>query len=89
MTSTKVNPLLRRSEIDFEVQQPSTPSRADARREVAAQLGVKTERVYIVKLQTKTGTHRTVGRAHVYDTFERARLVERRHIIERNKLPGD
>ncbi|RLI32185.1 30S ribosomal protein S24e, partial [Candidatus Bathyarchaeota archaeon] len=84
--STKDNPLLGRREIDFEIQHPSTPRRVDVRKEMAAQMGVDVEKVYIVKLETKTGSHRTLGRAHIYDTVERALLVEREHIVERNKL---
>lgn len=87
LISTKMNPLLGRREVAFEIQQPSTPSRVDTRKEIAAQMKVDLERVYIVKLETKTGTQKTVGRAHVYDTVERALLVERDHIMERNKLP--
>lgn len=89
LTSTKRNPLLGRREVDFEIQESSTPSRVDMRKEIAAQMKVDLDLVYIVKLETKTGTHKTVGRAHVYDTLDRARLVERSHILERNKLPAE
>ena len=87
LISTKMNPLLGRREVDFEIQESSTPSRVDTRKEIAAQMKVDLERVYLVKLETKTGTQKTVGRAHVYDKVDRARLVEREHILERNKLP--
>lgn len=87
--STRMNPLLGRREVNFEIQQPSTPRRAEVRKEMATQLGVGIEKVYIVKLETKTGSHRTLGRAHIYDTVERALLVERKHIIERNKPPEE
>jgi len=82
--SRKENPLLVRKEIVFEVQNPSTPSRMDARNEVAALLKVVPERIYILKLKTRSGTQKTVGRAHIYDTVERAQRVEEKYIIARN-----
>jgi ribosomal protein S24E len=82
--SRKENPLLARREVGFEVQNPSTPSRMDARNEVATLLKVTPERVYILELRTRSGTQRTVGRAHIYDTVERAQRVEERYIIARN-----
>jgi ribosomal protein S24E len=82
--SRKENPLLARREVDFEVQDPSTPNRMDARNQIATLLKVTPERVYILKLKTRNGTQRTVGRAHIYDTVERAQRVEKRHIIARN-----
>jgi len=84
LTSTKKNPLLARREINFEIRQPSTPSRLDTRNQIAELLKVEPERVYILKLETRTGTQTTVGKAHVYDTLERAQLVEESHIIARN-----
>jgi len=84
LTSTKKNPLLVRREINFEVRQPSTPSRLDTRNQIADILKVEPERVYILKLETRTGTQITVGRAHVYDAVKRAQLVQESHIIARN-----
>jgi len=85
--SRRENPLLARKEIEFKVQTSSTPSRVDARNQIAALLKVDPERIYILKLQTRSGTQTTVGRAHVYDTVERAQRVEKRHIIARNNPP--
>jgi len=84
LISTKRNPLLARREIDFEIQQPSTPSRLDTRNLIAEQLKVDPERVYILRLETQTGTQTTIGRSHVYDADERAQLIEESHIIARN-----
>jgi len=90
LISRRENPLLARKEIEFRVQNPSTPSRGDARNQIAALLKVDPERIYILKLQTRSGTQTTVGRAHVYDTVERAQRVEKRHIMARNNpLKGE
>jgi len=84
LISTKKNPLLARMETDFKVEQPSTPTRLDARNQIAELFKVDPDRVYILKLETRTGTQTTIGKAHVYDTLERAQLVEDSHIIARN-----
>ncbi len=85
MISTRLNPLLDRREIYFEIVDESTPSRNRVRRELAAQLKVDLERVWIRKLETQTGTRRTIGRAHIYEEGSRALLVEPKYIINRNK----
>jgi ribosomal protein S24E len=89
LISRKENPLLARKEVDFEVQDPSTPSRAEARNQIAALLKVAPDRVYILKLQTRSGTQKTLGRAHVYDSAERAQHIEERYIITRNNPPKE
>lgn len=83
--STRLNPLLDRREIYFEIVDDSTPSRDRVRKELAAHLKVDLERVWIRKLETQTGTHRTIGRAHVYEKGSRALLIEPKYIINRNK----
>ena len=45
------------------------------------------DRVWVRQMETKTGTHRTFGLAHVYDDAERAHEVEPEHIIGRNQPP--
>jgi len=61
----------------------------EVRRELAAMLKADLERVWVRRMGTKTGTHRTVGLAHVYDDAAQALAVEPEHIIERNKLPQE
>ena len=82
-----MNPLIGRREITFEIRETSTPGRVEVRQELAAMLKVDLERVWVRWMETKTGTHRTVGLAHVYDDAERALEVEPGHIIMRNQLP--
>ncbi|MFQ6054248.1 MAG: 30S ribosomal protein S24e [Candidatus Bathyarchaeia archaeon] len=87
MTSTRVNPLIGRREITFQIHEAATPRRTDVRRELAAMLNVDLDRVWVRRLETKTGTQLTVGLAHVYDDPERAMKVEPEHIIIRNRIP--
>lgn len=71
----------------FEIQQPSTPTRSEVRREIAVLLKAELDRVWIRKMETKTGTNLTVGLAHVYDDPAKALQVEPKHIIRRNQQP--
>jgi len=87
LTSTKNNPLLSRREVTFEIQEPTTPSRAAVRREIAVLLKADLDKVYVKKIETKTGTHRTIGLVHVYEDAENALKVEPKHIVNRNTAP--
>ena len=87
MTSTRANPLIERREVTFEIDEAATPKRVDVRRELAVMLKADLDRVWVRRMETKTGTHRTVGLAHVYDDAAQALEVEPKHIIERNQSP--
>lgn len=50
-------------------------------------LKVELDRVWVRSIETKTGTHTTVGLAHVYNDPERALVVEHDYIIQRNQKP--
>jgi ribosomal protein S24E len=84
LTSTKTNPLFKRREIEFKVEEPSTPSRSSVRIELAVALRVEMNQVYVREMKTKSGTRTTLGVAHVYEDPETALKVEPKHIIERN-----
>ena len=84
IVSKRHNPLIGRTEIDFEVRSDETPKRIEVRKELASMLNVELDRVYVVKMLTKTGLRLTVGRAHVYDSAERAVFIEPEHIKRRN-----
>jgi len=84
LTSTKTNPLFKRREIEFKVEEPSTPSRSSVRIELAVALRVELNQVYVREMKTKSGTRTTLGISHVYEDPETALKVEPKHIIERN-----
>jgi ribosomal protein S24E len=77
-----------RREVTFEIQEPATPSRSEVRREIALLLKTDLDNVWVKRLETHTGTHRTVGLAHIYESAEAAMRVEPEHTILRNKTPG-
>ncbi len=45
------------------------------------------DRVWVRSIETKTGTHTTVGLAHVYKDPGKALVVEPEYIIQRNQKP--
>jgi ribosomal protein S24E len=85
LTSVKRNPLFNRQEIEFEVEQVKTPSRSNVRIGIAVALKVDLNQVYVREIKTKSGTHVTIGSAHVYDDPEHVLTVEPKYIIERNQ----
>jgi len=48
---------------------------------------VELDRVWIRSIETKTGTHTTIGLAHVYNDPGKALVVEPDYIIQRNQKP--
>jgi ribosomal protein S24E len=84
LTSTKNNPIMGRKELIFRIEEPSTPRRADVRREVAVMMRTDVDKVYVRSLTTTSGTRVTTGVAHVYNDAAKALKVEPKHIVARN-----
>jgi len=87
--SQKENPLLKRKEIQFQVEhsQGKTPVRLDLKQSLAAQLQVSDKLVFIKKMRTLTGTCITLGEANAYLTVEQAKFIEPGYIVKRNSPP--
>ena len=88
LKTTKTNPLIGRKEIEFEIKVQATPSRAEVRRDIAVIMKADLDKVWVRQIETKTGTHTTVGLVHVYDDAAKALQVEPEHIINRNQAPA-
>jgi len=85
------NSLLKRREVAFEVEHnphEGTPTRAELRKNLAEILKANIDLVFIKKAVTKTGSLLTVGEANIYDTAEQVKIVEAKHIINRNIPPA-
>ena len=84
------NPLLHRTEVEFEIKHDeATPSRLSVRDSLAAKLDKGSEEVVVHELDTKFGMRQTIGRAKTYDSPEAAAEVEHEHMLERNKIGVD
>ena len=85
LTSTKINKVAGRKELSFKIDEASTPSRADVRRDIAVLMRTEPDNVYVCVLNTKAGTRMVTGVAHVYDSAAAALAVEPKYIVTRNK----
>ena len=82
LTSVKNNPLFNRREVAFKVVQGVI---LNVRIGISVALKTNLNQVYVREIETKAGTHTTVGTAHVYDDPEQALKVEPKYIVERNQ----
>ncbi len=90
IVSTKENPLLKRKEVDFRVEQGpkgKTPARLEVKKALAAELKLSEEVVFVKRIRTMTGTNTAVGVANAYETMEQAKFIEPEYIIKRNSPP--
>ena len=87
IVSTKENPLLKRKEVDFRVEQDpkgKTPARLEAKKALATKLQINEELIFIKNMRTMTGTKTAVGIANAYETVEQAKFIEPEYIRKRN-----
>ena len=80
--------MIGRKEIEFEIKEKATPSRAEVRRDIAVIMKTDLDKVWVRQIETKTGTNTTVGLVHVYDDAAKALQVEPEHIVKRNQAPA-
>lgn len=85
------NALLKRKEVHAEVDHDGagTPSRIDLRKAVASKYGAKPESVYIIDVQTNTGTQSAQCEVQVYDDPQMAQRTVPKYIQIRNLPPEE
>jgi ribosomal protein S24E len=85
------NPLLKRKEVRVEVDHDAggTPSRIDLRKAIAAKYNTKPENVYVLDVETKTGTQSALCAAEVYDDSKSAQRIVPKYIQIRNLSPEE
>jgi len=85
------NPLFKRKEVSIEVEHEGqgTPSRVDLRKAVASKFSTKPENVYVIEVDTKTGTQYAACMVEVYDDAQMAQQTVPKHIQTRNLPPED
>ena len=82
----KENPLLKREEIEFEINSAvKTPSLRELREQIAAQTGVKKELVVVRTVKQAFGEHRAVGTARAYSEEEIMKKAEQKYVLARNE----
>jgi len=80
------NALLKRKEVRAEIEHDGagTPSRVDLRKTIASKYGTKPESVYVISIETGTGTQSALCEAQVYDDPQSAMRTVPKHIQIRN-----
>jgi small subunit ribosomal protein S24e len=88
--SERVNPLLRRKEIEFTVyhKNAGTPSRYSIREYFSSNFKVPLEQVYVYSIYTRFGCGISRGVVHIYDTNDATEIVPA-YIKIRNLKPDD
>ncbi len=85
ITGKKTNPLLSRKEIKFRVTETGvTPSKKELRSKISAMANSKENLTVIVKVDKKFGESESTGTARAYESEEKMRGIEKKHVIERN-----
>jgi len=84
------NSLLDRHEVRFEVRHANepTPKVYELRKSLSSMLATKLETTFITKVETNSGSARSRGIAHLYQSEERAARVEPEHVIILNMEPS-
>jgi len=84
------NALLGRKELSLDVEHENagSPSRTSLRDAVASKYGTKSENVFVVGIDTRTGTQSSICEVQVYDDPEVAKRLVPKHIQIRN-LPTE
>ncbi len=85
--SEKMNPLLGRKEVYFEISHPKkgSPMRLNIREELASKYKVDQDFVFVRKLMPVAGKQRIKGIARIYEDKDQAVLIEAKHIVNRNQ----
>ncbi|MGA8903784.1 MAG: hypothetical protein WB661_02110 [Candidatus Bathyarchaeia archaeon] len=85
------NPLLKRKEVRVEVDHDAagTPSRIDLRKAIATKFNTKPENVYVLDIETKTGTQSALCAAEVYDDPQSAQRTVPKYVQVRNLPPEE
>jgi len=86
LINVRDNRVISRKEVTMEVWHPGlpTPSRLQLREEVAKALGVDVKQVYVIRVVTEYGRHRSIIEAHVYDDPTVGERVEPLYVKLRN-----
>lgn len=83
----KENKVLKRREVDFRIEHldSTTPSRADVRAKIAAQLNADPSAVVVKSLATTFGIGVTEGSARIYADLNQAKRVEIEYVLKRHE----
>ncbi len=82
------NKLLERVEYEVEIkhQGESVPTRDSVLSKIAAQVNKDRNQVVLIKMEAQYGVGISNAIIHAYESSERARLIEKEHLLKRSGL---
>ena len=86
--NTNDNRLLERIEYEIEIDHhgEAVPTRDSILSKVAAQINRDRNQVVLIKMEAKYGIGMSNATIHAYETPERAKLIEKEHLLKRSGL---
>lgn len=89
--SKKENPLLNRTEIEFEVDYPSegTPNLLEVKHKIVALEDASNDLLVVDNMKPSYGATKAVGLAKVYDSVEKLQEIEPKSVIAKNEEPEE
>ena len=89
--SKKENPLLNRTEIEFECDYPSegTPNLLDVKHKIVALEDASNDLLVVDNMKPSYGATKAVGLAKVYDSVEKLQEIEAKAVIAKNEEPEE
>ena len=85
------NPLLNRTEIEFECDYPSegTPNLLDVKHKIVALEDSSNDLLVVDNMKPSYGATKAVGLAKVYDSVEKLQEIEAKAVIAKNEEPEE
>ncbi len=89
--SKKENPLLNRTEIEFECDYPSegTPNLLDVKHKLVALEDSSNDLLVVDSMKPSYGATKAVGLAKVYDSVEKLQEIEAKAVLAKNEEPEE
>ncbi len=89
--SKKENPLLNRTEIEFECDYPSegTPNLLDVKHKIVALEDSSNDLLVVDNMKPSYGATKAVGLAKVYDSVEKLQEIEAKSVLAKNEEPEE
>ena len=89
--SKKENPLLNRTEIEFECDYPGegTPNIMDVKHKIVALEDSSNDLLVVDSMKPSYGATKAVGLAKVYDSIEKLQEIEAKAVLAKNEEPEE
>lgn len=89
--SKKENPLLNRTEIEFECNYPTegTPNLLDVKHKIVALEDSSNDLIVVDNMKPSYGAAKATGLAKIYDSIEKLQEIEAKAVLAKNEEPEE